>query len=141
MLQQPLVTIHWHLCLDPAAARISAKALAAGGGTLLEITSWPSSPTPHPKTTASIGGFTTKLGKSEHRLPTEDVCRFSATLLVFLLGLLLDAFEVLPDDGSDILRSEACTMCFNTAQARYDYGGMITMQQKSGAPMVQQAVQ
>ena len=61
-----------------------------------ELTSCPSSATPHPNTTASIGGAVTKLGRSAHRLPTDDDCLVNDfdKLLGFLLGALLDDLDV-----------------------------------------------
>ena len=84
-------------------------------------TSWPSSATPQPNTTASMGGAVTKLGKSAHRLPTEDDCRVKdrALLLGVLLGGLLEGFESGSINASAAPLFDACTIC----SAGYDAGG------------------
>ena len=75
-------------------------------------TSWPSSATPQPNTTASIGGVVTKFGKSVQWLPTEDDCRVNdfVTLLVLLLTVLLDGFNPGFGETSACWSSAACTI-------------------------------
>lgn len=58
-----------------------------------------------------MGGAVTKLGRSAHRLPTEDDCLVKDfdKLLGFLLGALLDDLEVgVTDSGT--LSSVLCTI-------------------------------
>lgn len=87
-----------YICICVQALHFSKVLSCTGSASQLDqrLTSWPSSATPHPKTTASIGGAVTKLGRSAHRLPTEDDCRVNDfdKLLGFLLGALLDDLEV-----------------------------------------------
>ena len=98
--QQPLVIVHLHLCPGPTLpASLEQQVLSSikeQVSLIRELTSWPSSATPHPNTTASIGGAVTKLGRSAHRLPTEEDCLVNDfdKLLGFLLGALLDDLDV-----------------------------------------------
>ncbi len=85
------------------------------------LASWPSSATPQPNTTASIGGAVTKLGNSAHKLPTEDGCRLRdfVTLLVLRLGVLLDDLEPGCVGASGCLLS-ACTIRLPTTSPKLE---------------------